>query len=85
MINGNGVLIHTARMKLGSIQPHSKGGEISGLQGTTKGRACRGLLAVQGSLGNENILELVMMVKTMMGREGMARGLPSDEVPPARP
>lgn len=67
MINGNRVLIHTARMKLGRIQPYSKGDEISGFQGTTKGRECRGLLAVQGSsLGDENILELVMTVKTMI-------------------
>lgn len=67
MINRNGVLIHTARMKLGNIQPHRKGDEISGCQGTRKGRECGGLLAVQGSsLGHKDILELVMMVKTMI-------------------
>lgn len=67
MINRNGVLIHTARMKLGNIQPHGKGDEISGCQGTRKGRECGGLLAVQGSsLGHKHILELVMMVKTMI-------------------
>lgn len=67
MLNGNKVLIHTARVKLGSIQPHGKGDETSGCQGTRKGRERRGLLAVQGSsLGHKHIMELVMMVKTMI-------------------